>query len=57
MTDDQRAKMMMYHRVSVFCTVNAADFTGTVVPGLVTDWTASAMRCTLQRRSKRWARA
>lgn len=37
MTDDQRAKMMMYHRVSVFVTVNAADFTGTVVPGLVTE--------------------
>jgi len=40
MTDDQRAKMMMYHRVVVFLTINAADFTGTDVATLLTELVA-----------------
>ncbi|MBI3466676.1 MAG: hypothetical protein HY000_26985 [Planctomycetes bacterium] len=37
MTDDQRAKLMMYHRVDVFLTTNLADFTGTDVATLLTE--------------------
>ena len=35
MTDDQRAKMMMYHRVSDFLTDHAADFSGALFTALL----------------------
>ncbi len=37
MTDDQRAKMMMYHRVLDFLTDNAGDFTGALFTALLTE--------------------
>jgi len=40
MTDEQRAKMMMYHRVVVFLTMNAVDFTGTDVATLLAELVA-----------------
>ena len=38
MTDEQRAKLMMYHRVESFLTPNLADFTGTIVGTLLTEF-------------------
>ncbi len=42
MTDDQRAKLMMYHRVSEFVTENAGDLTAaTLLPGVRTELIAN----------------
>ena len=38
MTDDQRAKLMMYHRLLVFLTANLADFPGTIIATLLAEF-------------------
>ncbi len=37
MTDEQRSKLMMYHRVEELLGSNAADFTGDLFPALITE--------------------
>ncbi len=38
MTDEQRAKLMMYHRLLTFLTANLGDFTGTIVATLLAEY-------------------